>query len=667
VKKIIIILLVLVSQITQAQKYKFGKVSKAELEEKFYPLDSTADAAVLYSERKTSFEFVSGQGFHIVEKYFKRIKIYTPEGYNQATKEILTYHDSESQKVTGIKAKTYTLEGGKIVKTKLKSKNIYKTKKNKYYDITSFTMPNLKSGCILEWKYTFTSPYIGMLNPVEIQEEIPVKKILARIATPEYFNYNTKTKGFIHIPIKSDIVKRHATNTEKTRSKSIWKPTKTSYNTSTISYDEKIQIIEMSDISALKDEPLSGNINNYKSGIDYELSFVKYPNSPIKAYATSWESVVEKIYQNTYFGEQIKKTKHFRDELNSTLQGVTDINGRINTIFQFAKNKIKWNDYYGKYSDEGVKKAYKKGEGSVGDINLSLVAMLQYAGLDANPVLVSTIENGIPIFPTRYGFNYVIAAVQSPDGLVLLDATEKNSLPNVLPRRVLNFQGMLIKKNGKSEWIPLYPTQHSFSKTVISAKLNEMGFSGVARKTLTNNLLLNYRIEVRDKSKDDLIKWIDEDYKEIEVINARVSNLDNLEKNTIETIQFESESFVEEIDGKIYINPLLYKQLTQNKFKTDKRNFSIFYDYPRAYINEVNISLPENYSVESIPEALEFILPDNLGFFKYTILQEGAMLKVKSSLVINKAVIPANYYTDLKEFYNQIIVKEAEKIIIQKK
>jgi len=643
-KNIIIILLVLISQFTQAQKYKFGKVSIAELEEKFYPLDSTADAAVLYSERKINFEYFKSEGFAIVEKHYKRIKIYTQEGYDYATKEILTYHDSEDQRVSGIKAYTYTLEEGKIVKNKLSKKNIFKEKKNKYNDLTSFTMPNLRPGCIVEWKYTFTSPYIGMLNSVEIQEEIPVKKIYARIATPEFFNYNTKTKGFKHIPIKTS---------SRQRQSSILN-----------AYNERIQSIEMSNISALKDEPLSGNINNYKLGIDYELSFVKYPNSPIKAYATSWESVVEKIYQNTYFGDQIKKNKYFREELNSKLQGVTDTYGRINTIFQFVKDKIKWNDYYGKYSDEGVKKAYKKGEGSVGDINLSLVAMLQYAGLDANPVLVSTIKNGIPIFPTRYGFNYVIVAVQSPDGLVLLDATEKNSLPNVLPRRVLNFQGRLIKKDGKSEWIPLYPIQHSFSKTIISAKLNEMGFSGVARKTITKNMLLNYREEARDKSKDDLIKWIDENYDEIEVINARVSNLDKLEKDVVETIQFETESFIEEIDGKIYINPLLYKQLTQNQFKTDKRNFSIFYDYPRAYINEVNISLPENYSVESVPETTEYILPDNLGFFKYTILQEGQTIKISSNLIINNAIIPANYYGDLKEFYNKIIVKEVEKIVL---
>lgn len=36
-----------------AQDYKFGKISKEELQEKFNPLDSSANATYLYKYRKT--------------------------------------------------------------------------------------------------------------------------------------------------------------------------------------------------------------------------------------------------------------------------------------------------------------------------------------------------------------------------------------------------------------------------------------------------------------------------------------------------------------------------------------------------------------------------------------------------------------------------------------
>jgi hypothetical protein len=76
-----IILLLLLSQLSFfAQNYKFGKVSKEELQEQFYPLDSTADAAYLFKSRKTFFDYVPNIGFQLVTEYHERIKIYTNAG-----------------------------------------------------------------------------------------------------------------------------------------------------------------------------------------------------------------------------------------------------------------------------------------------------------------------------------------------------------------------------------------------------------------------------------------------------------------------------------------------------------------------------------------------------------------------------------------------------------
>ena len=423
----------------------------------------------------------------------------------------------------------------------------------------------------------------------------------------------------------------------------------------------------MSNIPALKDEFRSGNIDNYKLGINYELSYIKYPRSPIENYANDWEAVVKKIYFRSTFGDQLKKKNHFKDEIDIVLQGKNSIPEKISTIFQFVKSKIKWNEYNGYNSEEGVKKAYKKGVGNVADINLNLVAMLKYAGLDASPVLVSTVNHGIPLFPTRHGFNYVIAHVQTPDGYVLLDATEKNALPNILPERVLNFQGRKVSDDGKSELIKLFPSKHSIKKTAINAKFNELSLKGTARKTITGNLLLGYRDEVRSKSKESLLEWLDEYYEGVEILNARVTNLDKLGKDGIETIQFEIESFYDEIAGKIYFSPLLYTQLKENPFKSEKREFPVFFNYPIAAIYEINIAIPETYTIETLPEAADYLLPEKMGLYSYSITQQGQNIKISSKLLINESVIPPNHYTALKDFYKKVIEKQAEKVVLVKK
>ena len=43
-----------------------------------------------------------------------------------------------------------------------------------------------------------------------------------------------------------------------------------------------------------------------------------------------------------------------------------------------------------KYTTSSLKKAYQEGSGNSADINLLLVNMFKQAGLDANPVILST-------------------------------------------------------------------------------------------------------------------------------------------------------------------------------------------------------------------------------------------------------------------------------------
>ncbi len=665
-KYALVLLLALSSSVLWSQNYKYGKVSKAELEEKFHPTDTSAHAAVLYSERKITYQYNKEEGFYILEKHFTRLKIYTPEGYDKATQEITSFHNQNGEeKIMGLKARTFNLENGKIVKTKLEKKNIFKEEKNKFNDLTKFTMPNLKPGSVVEWKYELHTPFIGMLDKVVLQDDIPIKKIKVRIATPEFFVYKTQTTGFIHIPIKTELKQRKVSYTSIGREG--FAVTRSKNKKTSFTFQENIQLIEMSKVPALKEEFRSGNINNYKAGIAFELSYTKYPNSPLEHYATDWESVVKKIFFSSSFGDQLKKQNHFKEEADQLLEGKSSITDRVFTIFQFVKSKIKWNNLKGYHTDQGVKKAYKKGVGNVADINLNLVAMLQYAGLDADPVLVSTVNNGVPIFPTRYGFNYVIAKVNTPNGYLLLDATEKNALPNILPERVLNFQGRVVSKDGKSDWIRLYPSKHAIKNTVINAKFKETGIKGTARRTLTGNLLLNYRDVVRGKSKESLLEWLDGHYSGIEVLNARVTNLDKLGKDGVETIQFEMESFYDEIAGKIYFSPFLYTQITENPLKSEKREFPVFYDYPRAYINKINITIPETYTIESLPEKADFLLPEEMGIFSYRITKNGQTIILDSKLLINEPVIPTKHYIALKEFFKNMIEKQAEKVVLVKK
>ena len=71
-KQILLVVLLFVVTSLNAQNFKFGKVSKEELLEKYNKLDSVADATVLYSNEKVSYKYSADKGFTVSREIHKR-------------------------------------------------------------------------------------------------------------------------------------------------------------------------------------------------------------------------------------------------------------------------------------------------------------------------------------------------------------------------------------------------------------------------------------------------------------------------------------------------------------------------------------------------------------------------------------------------------------------
>ena len=651
-KKKAIILLVFLAQLSGfAQNYKFGKVSKEEIQEQFYPLDSTADAAYLYKYRWSYFDYSANNGFQLVTEIHHRIKIYTPKGFDYATKSIQYYTpgSSGSETVSRIKGYTFYIDNGKLVKEKLSKKGIFKEEINEDYSKVKITMPMVKEGCVLEIRYRLTSPYATSISDVQFQKGIPIKKLESRIEFPEYYKFNKRSKGFYNIPMKT--------------------LSKTSV-IGDLNYRTDILLFEGNNVPALKnDEPYVANIYNYRGGVKFELSRRDFIGigGKLTNYSTSWENVSKKIYESSSFGGELKKSNYYKKDLEKILaENKTDVD-KISTIFSFVKNKVKWNGYYGKYSPKGLKKAYKNNVGNVADINLMLTAMLRSAGLNADPVLISSRGNGVPLFPTLNGFDYVISAVQFPDNsYVLLDATEKYSIPNILPARVLNWNGRIVTKAGTSSWIKLSSSKQASEENMVMIKISDdLMIDGFIRTKYNNLNALNFRKNNNHLKDDELITKYEEN-NNIEIEDFKIINQEKLNKPVIRNVKFSSEDLIEQIGNKLYVEPTLFLTKRKNPFKLDERKFPVDFTSAWKEINRVSIQIPEGYIVEKLPEPLAIGLPDNLGVYKYQVTQSANKLKAISILQFNSSIIPAQYYQELKGFYSQLVKKETEKIVFVK-
>ena len=652
-KKKIIVLFILIAQIAtvSAQNYKFGKVSKEELEEKFHPIDSTADASYLYKYRRSYFNYSDTQGFQLITEIHQRIKIYTKEGFEYATKSINYYNpdSGERESVNSIKGYTFYLKNGKVEKEKLSKDGIFQEKINEYNSRKKITMSKITEGCVLELKYTIVSPYPTSIEDVEFQKSIPIKKLKSQIEFPEYYTFKTIAKGYYSVPM---------TNTSKGS-----KIGNTNFRTEIFNFEDE-------NIPALKNnEAYVANINNYRGGVKFELAQTNFISigGDFKNYSNSWETVSKQIFKSTSFGSELDKSSYYKDDLEKILANNTTDQDKIGAIFEFVKSQVKWNGFYGKYAEKGVRAAYKENTGNVADINLMLTSMLRSAGLEANPVLVSSRGNGIPLFPTLNGFDYVISIVQFPDNsYVLLDATELYSLPNVLPVRALNWDGRIVTKDGTSSWVKLSSTKHAIEDNMMMVKISDdLIVEGLIRTKYENLNALNFRKNYNHIKEEELIK----DYEEnnnIETEEFKILNQEDIYKDIVRNVKFSSEDLIEQIGNKLYIEPNLFLTKRENPFKLAERKYPV--DFATAWrdINRVSIEIPEGYTVEKLPESFAIALPNNLGVFKYQVSQNGNKVKSLSILEFNSAMIPSEYYAYLKDFYSKLVKKQTEKIVLIK-
>ncbi|SDL63382.1 protein of unknown function [Salinimicrobium catena] len=651
-----------------AQDFKFGKVSKEELEEKKHPQNKEAHAAVLYRSQKVYYDFDERSGFTVNTEVHERIKIYDKEGFDWATKEISYYRNNNGEeKISNLKAYTYNLVEGEVIDEKLRNNGIFQEEASNYKLKTKFTMPAIKEGSVIEFRYTLRSPFITTIDVTPLQYTIPLNKIDFEIKIPEFFGFRFHFNPRSSIYFKIDTASENFTYkiTKQVREGGTrWNPVRHSTRTAKVDYLQNVYSIQEENIPALKKESYVDYLENYAAFIKWELQFTKFPNSPLENYAQTWEGVTKSIYNDAGLNKELQKTGFFEDDLDALLVGLVDEPSKARAIFEYVRKKVKWNDYLGFIAENGVKKAYKEGQGNVGDINLLLVSMLSYAGIQADPVLVSTRNNGIPLFPTRTGYNYVIAGISSVEGTVLLDASDPTVGYGELPDRARNWQGRIIRKDGSSDWVNLSPTYISENSRTVNVKLLEdLNVVGKCIKKMSGLEAKSYRDSFAPLATDEYIKILEKDRGDF--IVTEVSN-ENKGSELIENYSFELKDAVENISDQIYLKPLLFTSLSENPFKAEERIYPIFFNYPKVESNTINMMIPDGYEVEHLPESGILNFKDGAITYKFLVTQNGKYLRIESILDINEIVFNPIDYKNLKDFYSLMVEKQTEAIVLKK-
>ncbi len=649
-RKILTLLLLALPLLSVAQynSFPYGRITYAELNMRVYDRDTSARAVVLEEFGEA---YIDNGGNHnlIFEHHFK-IKILKKSGLDLSNFSIplIKYSSQNVELLRDVKASSFSIVDGRIKESKLENKNIF-TENYENGNIKKFAIPNVSVGSVIEIQYTIEKPNLFNFKKWEFQSDIPKIKSEYWALIPANYTYNIALKGFLELSrneselVKDCFMPGGGNKADCSRLK-----------------------FAMENIPAFAEEEFMTTSKNYIASINFELSEIKYFTGAVDKITKEWKDVEEELRREQRFGLQLKRGKEILGS-SINLAGQTDALSKAKIIYDFVVDHYTWNGEYGKYCENGIKKAFEARKGNVGDINLSLIAALRYAGLEADPVILSTRDHGYAteLYPVLSDFNYVIARLTINNKNYLLDATDPLLPFGMVPLRCLNGKGRVIGDR-QTSWQDISPDNKFKKISLVQLKLDDKGgWKGMIQNVYTGYEAYSKRKEIL--SFGDMNAYqrnANRDLNDFVIEKMELKNLDNFSEPLTETFEGEITG-VGEIST-ILFNPFFGHKRSNNPFKSSERLYPVDFGATTDERITVTLELPGNVEIVNLPERVALGLPNAGGRFIFDAKTEGNSVVISSWLNISRAYFTSDEYHYLKELFSRIVQLQNTDIILRK-
>ncbi|MDO6802885.1 DUF3857 domain-containing protein [Wenyingzhuangia sp. 1_MG-2023] len=650
-KRIPFIMGTLVISIIQAQKkeIKFGEVSREEMKMTTYDKDTLADAVVLFDKGASSFYDVD-KDYNIKFLRHKRIKVFDKTATKHLEVAIPYFVDGygKTELIRSIRAITYTLDNNnQYSETKLDPDHIYDEQINDRWYLKKFIFPNVQDGSVLEYEYEFETPFHYNLPDWNFQDKIPTIYSEYSVRMIPFYEYVMRAQGII----KFDYQNSKVSNFER------------SFGNNG-RYKDYIHTYILKDIPAFKDESYITSVNDYIIKMDFQLSKIHYPYGGSQEIISTWPNLNKELLHHDHFGKYIKKSKRYAKELLEENFNITPLNKQdlAEQIITYIKSNYAWNGHNSKYTSQSAKDFIETREGNSADINLFLIAMLNQAGIKAEPIVLSTRSHGkIPIsYPFDNSSNYVIVLAHT-DYPFLTDATEPLLPYNLIPFKSMNEKGLLVNQDKTPSWIDLSNKVSSLEKKFIMLNLDPETLNVDAKINIQYTIYKSYIY--RKKFKDDNTK-IKEYYSDFigEIQDVKTYNYEQI-KNPY-AVNLISQYSPEILENKIILKPFFKLPLSKNYLTQQDRNYPVDFEYLSNSQYECLLTIPENYSLNYLPKS--YHANDDLVDIHINFSLKDNLLKITGNYSFKKSIYVPSEYTRIKTYLDKIVKYFNQPVLLEK-
>ncbi len=640
------------SVIGQEPKVKFGSISPEDLAMKVYAPDTGAIAIILAKTGLVKYND-SHAVYPLSEKRYYAIKILKEHGINKYGNVIITYSTKDDySSITDIKAMVHLPDGSTI---DIDKSQIFEEKINDTRSSKKIAFPGLVIGSVIEYQYTLNSK--GMFHPVDwfFQSSIPIVYTELKTILPEDYDYAILTQGgpldLKQINTKSQSIKSAGSSSGTSSEKNI----------------TNVYINE--DVPALKEESFVTTLEDYFTRVRYQLRSVQHPGTPRKQILNTWAKLSEELYALPEWGGQLKNKRPGELVLNAANISPEKDTSQMETaqkIYDYINQNIQWNGKYNFSTSQYISDILKARSGSSGDLTKLMCAALLRCAIVANPVLLSTRDHGktLELYPFADQFNHMVVLATIDKKECWIDPGDKNLPIGTLRPEALNSRGWIADEEDP-RWTDINPVK-SNSTYLINGSLDQDGnikgdietrFTGYDAyekrkkieldKELPNHLLVSGAVPLK-------------------ISDAELINVDTPSMLLEIKGKINDQSIATVTSDKIYLNPVFPTGLDEIPFRLESRTYPIEMNYPSEVSLILNLSLPEGYTLESLPAPMK--ISNSTGGIKvtYDVGLTSGKLNIAIKYLVRQTLFEPEEYSTLKTIFMMRSQKLNEQIVLTK-
>lgn len=636
-RTIFLSLLVAITPLRALALDDFKPVAPDELSMKDNPKQPGAHAMIL--ELTDSEDDTEGTSF-----VYERVKIFTDEGKKYGDIEIPYIKGRFA--ISDIKARTIHPDGTVIpFSGQVYDKLVVKSKTYKFQAKT-FTMPDVQPGSVIEYRYRkgWEKNYLYDTH-WELQEALYMKK-----ATYSIKPYRGEIYGFrymgVGIPKGEEIKESQGTYT-----------------------------LQVHDIPAFDEERYSPPEHELKP--HFELFYSE----------GSQELNTDKFWKAT--GRDYNKAA---EEFIGHRGGIASAEAGM--VAPNDANEVKLRKIYAKVQElknlsfsremteqeakrdnmkdvNNVEDVLKRGYGTHMQLNRLYAALVRAAGLEADIVRVS--ERNEVFFQkdllNKNQLSAEIVLVTADGKQYFLDPGTPMCPFNDLPWKMTGVQALQLNKDGGAFIsTPNVRADGAVTNRLADLKYDDGVLKGQVTVSFARQEALTWRLAEITSDEAEFKTDLEDDMKAILPHGSTVTltSIDNLkDENEPLGIHYKVEvPFTGSIVGSRVLLPMeVFQSNNRNPFVHEQRVWPVYFAYPFQEIDEINVTMPAQYSVENVPAAKKN--QTDFGYYDANWMVSGNQVRMLRRFAMLGILMPKPIYPQMRTFYDQMASSDQESVVMR--